>query len=197
MLDSPNNNEFMQLMQREVDIINTDNTVFDNPNELNLNMINGSNNNNNKEQNKVFKDPSGQNNGISNFREKASNNEDSSKSKVDLAERMNVLESNYEQMEKRITAIEDKQKKFQEIWDFKKRIEVIEKTLADLKKEKNEKMREDGKNRGHVQSGNKAVDAHEDKSQNEVLNDAIKNLKSKLEYRNSMIKNLSKTQKIE
>lgn len=196
MLDAQNQQEFFQIMQKEVDVINTDNTVIDQQNDRNGNPINS------------FRDEL-ENSNILKYRK-----DKKVKTKIremdlyekkeqqyfylnkDMQEKMENCENKCRVLEKRIIVVEESQKNKPQFKELEKRIKKMEEMIFELKNENKgksiKKEKELTVNLPDKKNENNLIEP----KKNEILNEAIKNLRSKLEYRNSLIKNFSKTQKV-
>ena len=196
MLDAQNQQEFFQIMQKEVDVINTDNTVIDQQNDRNGNLINSfrdeleNRNILNYKKNKKLK---------TKIREMDFNEKKEQQNyylNKDIREKMENWENKCRMLEKRIIVVEESQKNKNEFKELENKIKKMEEMIFELKNEsKGKNIKKEKELTVNFPDKKNECNFIEPKK-NEILNEAIKNLRSKLEYRNSLIKNFSKTQNL-
>lgn len=196
MFDVANNQEFMKIMQKEVDVIHTDNTINDNIQEGQLNLE--TSNRHHKKEIQILRKPKEHEVEINpifmlneNFSKKSQNPE------IEMIySKIKSMTNLMHGIEKRLLFLETNSTQKQVVEEISKRIEGIEKGLKEIK-EKDFKKKSNilcSKEISKIQR----VGSEECliPSKNEVLSEVIKNIKSKLQHRNSLLQNIPKTQKV-
>lgn len=202
MLQPGGNQEFLQIMQREVDVIHTDNTLLEQQPDPDLNPLSSGRPHRERDQppeSAIRDKPGVKDTRTDRFEAEGRRNmtvESRSTAGTDkINERMAQLEAKYRGMELRLAGVETKIAKGFDPSNLKARVETIEQSLAELKADlagrggrpdKPEKPGPQKSREGRRESG------FTQPRKTEHLSDVISTLKSKLEYRNSLIKNLSK-----
>lgn len=193
MLNATENQEFMKILQQEVDIINTDNTVTDQQGEIDFAAL--SSRRLSKKQLDELKSRGSEAQFAERSRqEKGGRPEVSMNTKEShkLLQRVASMEMNIRGFEKRVLDVEGKVAALGDPKELKRRIETIERLLGDLRRDHHPKVSRPDKSLGFRPKEQRAEQPAPERRKNDALNDVINHLKSKLEYRNSIIKSLAK-----
>lgn len=195
MLNATENQEFMKILQQEVDIINTDNTVTDQQGEVDFNAL--SSRRLSKKQLDELRSRGSEGQLGERLRAEKGGRKDASlstKESQKLLQRVASMESNIRGLEKRVSDFEGKVAVLGDPKELKRRIDTVERILSDLRRDCQPKVGRSDKSLGVRPKEQRAEQPMPDRRKNEALNDVINHLKTKLEYRNSIIKSLAKPQ---
>jgi hypothetical protein len=193
MLQPGGNQEFLQIMQREVDVIHTDNTLLEQQNDPDMNPLSSGRPHREREQppESAIREKPREKGGWG-IRRNQTVESLSTAGTDKVIEKMVQLEAKCRGMELRLAGVETRLAKGFDAPDLKARVEAIEKTLAELKLSMAGKGGRPEKSSGQKSRDGKRESGFTQPRKTEHLSDVISTLKSKLEYRNSLIKNLSK-----
>lgn len=193
MLQPNGNQEFLKIMQREVDVINTDNTVCDPQNDQEMNPL--SSGRPQRAKDRTDPPPIIEKMGLKvgrSIRRNPTAESLSTAGTEKLLEKVVQMEAKYRGMELRLAGVEAKVAQPCEALHLKARVEALEKALMDLRQSQAGKGGKAEGSRGQKSRELRRDGSFQQPKRPDHLSEAISTLKSKLEYRNTLLKTLSK-----